>query len=187
MTRRALIAVALLAFGNLSPAQPKPESVCEILGHLENFSGRIVTIRARVDAGLWLEAEDCPVKIRVGAFVFENRLAVYWPASLVEERSRLTVPFPTDEAARRWLWRALDARHGINPRLYVTLEGLIVTRDPPLALVLKNNPKVRLGFGPTGLALAAIIVKGISEIDLSRESEDGTRESIPVAPAQKVR
>jgi hypothetical protein len=182
VTRSARFFVAFCVLPHLVFPQERADSVCQILTHLAKFSGKTIAVRARIDGGIMLVAEDCSAKIRVGQFDFQNMIALYWPDSAVVTASRFKAPFSTDEASRSLLYSAVEARGGAASRLYAVVEGLIVTRNPPLALTLKSNPNVRLGFGQSAVAPAAIIVKRISDLAVSREREGGSKEGVPASP-----
>jgi len=55
-----------------------------------------------------------------------------------------------------------DCPVNIKTGMFTLVEGLIVTRDPPLALANPRYPKVRLGFGHSAMAPAEIIIKRIT-------------------------
>ncbi len=179
MTRGVFLPIILMGLIGTTFAQEKPVSVCQILEHMDDHSGRIVTVRARLYSAESLEADDCSLKLRVGQFDFQNQIAVYWPDSAVVTASRFEVPFSVDLASRSFLWKEIEVRRSLGARLYATVEGLIVTRRPPMALALKANPKVTQGFGHMGLAPAAIIVKRVSEILVVRQEQDSPEDSTP--------
>ena len=184
MKQVALILAVMVGLSGAVPAQQKVDSVCQILGNLADFKGKIVTVRASIVSHAWLEAEDdCPVKIQVLDVKFANEIATDWPGSRLVELLRVQVPFPDDKASRELLFKGLGELHGINPKIYATVEGLIVTRDPPLKLVSPLRPTQAFGFGHLNMAPAMMVVKRVSDVELVRDRDDGSRERIPVKPA----
>jgi hypothetical protein len=145
-------------------------SPCEVLGSLDRFSGRTVTIRARllVDVDLWLASPDfCPVALLVGKVKFQNLLALAWPDSPDVTYTKIKVPFATDQKSRD-LWG--DATHAAgrgNEEVVVVVEGLVVTRDPPMALVARRDDSERVGFGHLGMAPAMLIIKRVLKVEMS--------------------
>jgi hypothetical protein len=184
MKQVALVLAVMVGLPGAAPAQQKAESVCQILGNLADFKGKIVTVRASIVYRAWLKADDeCPVSIRVLDVKFPNEIATDWPDSRYVELLRVQVPFRTDEASRNLLFKGLGELHGINPKIYATVEGLIVTRDPPLKLAYPSRPDQPFGFGHLGMALALMVVKRVSDVELVRDRDDGSRERIPIKPA----
>ena len=174
-----LLFVYVLGVAYVSIAQAEVRSVCEILTKLPEYSGKVVSVRGRIGYGGRVEAEDCDLKIHVGEFDFPNVIAIEWADSDLVARARLALPFEMDVKSRDRFNNAANATSGRNARMYATVEGLLVTRQPPLQLVLKKNPTVRYGFGHLAQAPALIVVKQVSDFELSRERDDGTRERIP--------
>lgn len=184
MTRATAVAAAgALLMTELCVAQRRADSVCDILGRLGDFTGEMVQVRTRVssDVGDWLIAEkDCPVRIKAGRVTMDNSIAVFFPDDPIVKLSQLAVPFQTDRTSRRLLEAAVNRPH---VRIDATVEGLIVTRHPPTALVNEKNPDVALGFGHMGWAPAAIIVKRLSDVKVTYRRNDGTYEVVPISPA----
>lgn len=161
--------IVLKAGGRANGAQERAQSVCEIVTNLDRYSGKLVTVRARIqsDVDVWLAADDCKTAIRVGELGFDNLIAVAWPNSPIVKLKGPNVEFPYDAASGDRLEAALGSRDIHTQKLYANIVGMIVTRVPPLALVI-NRPggPVRVGFGHLGAAPAQIIVKEISNIEV---------------------
>ncbi len=169
--RQVVTTLIFLFATDAAAAQGNTTSVCDILRRLEWFSGRVVRVRACVqsDVDTWLAAEKCPVVIRAGSVEFENLIALTHSGSPDVKHSRqprITVPFTTEEASYELLFKALSTRDIKTQKVYAVVEGLIVTRDPPWALVARNDPTNRVGFGHMGMAPAMIVVKHVSNIEL---------------------
>lgn len=173
MISRWSLVLAISLYASLVAAQEKVQTVCEILEHLDRFSGKLVSVRAKV-LDLWLEAEDCKVDIRVEGVAFDNLIAVEWPDSeMVRLKQQPKVPFSHDDRSFRRLEAVLGSTDKRTHSVYADVEGLIVTRNPPLALVWKNlgGENIRIGFGHLGQAPAEIIVKLISAIEIVPRKE----------------
>jgi|SRR5581483_2304337 len=167
MISQASLIFALSLWPSLVAAQEKVQSVCEILEHLDRFSGKLVSIRAKV-VDLWLAAEDCKADIRVEGVGFDNLIAMEWPDSAIVRLKGPKVPFTHDDRSFRRLEAVLGSTDSHTHSIYADVEGLIVTRNPPQALVWKNlgGENIRIGFGHLGQAPAEIIVKLISNIEI---------------------
>jgi hypothetical protein len=167
MKRLALVLAGIVGLSGAVPARQKAESVCRILSNLADFKGRIVTVRASIVSQASLEADsDCLFRIRVLNVKFPNEIATDWP----------------DSGCVELLFNGLNELHGINPKIYATVEGLIVTRDPPLKLAYPSKPGQPFGFGHLGMAPALMVVKRVSDAELVRDRGDGSRERIPIKP-----
>ncbi len=183
---RLALLMGWLAVSPCLRAQVEPDSVCQILGNLELYSGQEVRVRAEIDSGGSLIARDCPVEIRVGTFRFSNTIDVAWPGSMEVRDNRVSVPFVADDLSRALFRVGLEARRGRNPRFSATIEGLIVTRQPPLAgLVLAWRENIQWGFGHLQ-APAMIVIRRFSQVVVSRELDDGTRETTELTGADPV-
>jgi len=165
MIRRALAYLWMMV--PLVMAEDIPVSVCDILNHLESYGGRLVRVRGNIqsDVDLWITA-DCPTVIRVGSVEFLNLIALAFPDSVIHDRPKVEVTFNADKGSEQALFRALAARNPRTQSLYAVVEGLVVTRRPPFALVSRSDPTKRTGFGHIGMAPAMIVIKRISEIEV---------------------
>ena len=164
MVPRAVVVVCL-GSALCRGADPSVYSVCEILSHLEEFSCRPVHIRARLvaDVDEWLVGENCPKSIEVAGTRFEDLIKLQSPSSPV---AGCRVGWSDDEESDRKIrevFRRYDG--GRKVRIYVTIAGVIETRNPPYALAGKR-PGWRLGFGHLGMAPAQIIVKRVVRVEV---------------------
>ncbi|MCC7152990.1 MAG: hypothetical protein IT161_00365 [Bryobacterales bacterium] len=141
--------------------------MCDILSHLESYGGRLVRVHGTIqsDVDLWITA-DCPTVIRVGSVEFLNLIALAFPDSVVHDRPKIEVTFNADAGSAQALFRGLAARNPKTQGLHAVVEGLVITRSPPFALVSRSDPAKRIGFGHTGMAPAMIVIKRISEIEV---------------------
>ncbi len=162
MSSIILVGLSTLWAFQLPPAEPKPLSVCEILSHTERYSGKVVTVAARLrlrnDTGL--AAEDCGTVIEVSGLRFDSYIAVDWPGQVIDGAR---VSFPKDESSVR---RMNDAIRSIGRNQYVrvVVQGLVVTREPPRSLVAMYRGRLTpVGFGAASLAPAMIIIKDVKE------------------------
>lgn len=174
MPRVALASIWLLLGTQTCLPQKTAESVCHILQNLNDYAGQMVSLRAKIESDVddWLAAEkDCRADIQVGARKFRNVIALAWPSDPVLAMEKREVPFPIDRASNRLLKTALERPH---VRIYATVEGLVVTREPAYAAV---------GFGHMGIAPAQIVVKRISGIELTYRKDDGSEETLAIGPS----
>jgi hypothetical protein len=169
-------------------AQITADSVCQILNQLDEFSGQMVVVRALVSSGGYLQAEDCLLDLRIGQHKVSLSIATDWPGSTASNLGPVAVAFPVDEESRQLFRVALEARRGRNPRLRATLEGQIVTRTPPLlGMVVHGRPDLLYGFGVGhGSSPALMIIRRVSNVEVSRELDDGSRERFELTGSDPI-
>lgn len=154
--------VAVACFAAIVPgfgSGLSPLDVCSVLRNLSVYRGSIITIKGEFDGG-WLIGDECPRVIQTGNRLFNNWIHVAWPGNpTIRER----LSFDSDTQAREKLRLAVRTKAS-GERLFVEIEGLLVTRDPPDNLVDKQNGALR-GFGHLGMAPAMIVVKTIKSLE----------------------
>jgi hypothetical protein len=178
MIARIGVLLGLLLVLQLASAQERPHSVCEVLTSLEQYSGKLITIRGYVRSSVdtWLAAENCKTVIEVDGVSFDNLVSIQWPdPSIVNDILKgttfrgATLPFGIDGPSLDRIRAALRQRDRRSQDIYATVEGLFITRNPPLALVVKRGGVAApIGFGHLGAAPALIIVKRISDVAIVR-------------------
>jgi len=164
--RRAIVLAVALVSAVESQSQPKPESVCQVLSDLIGYSGKLVRVRGKISRTrtTFVAGVNCPSEIRVGSVEFENIINLEWPGNSNVEARGPKVPFEFDQASFRILERALASWDRQSQEVFVTIEGLIVTRTPPFNLVHPRFPTQPIGFGHMGAAPAEFIVKRVENI-----------------------
>lgn len=175
MTREWSLLALLAAMGSSAFAQVNV-AVCDILVNLGHYSGKMVRVSARIEggAGAWLAPPaSCPLKIRVANHDFQNLIAIAWPDSPAVQLRGPKVAFDTDKVSSKSLEQALASPGSKTQDLYGEIEGLIVTRQPPLALIGRNGAPI--GFGHLGIAPAQIIVKQISNLRFRAKERDARK------------
>ncbi len=181
--RRVVACVLLMGSGCF--AQKEAESLCHVLGRLEEYSKQLVRVRTKIESGrtgTWLAAETgCPVRIKAGEFTFANLMAFMWPDDTWLGPLDLKLPFSADSVSVKLL-RAAVAKPRV--RIDAIVEGFVLTNDPPLALVSERNPKITFGFGHEGGAPAAMVVKRLSDVRVTYRRENGKVDVMPVKSAQ---
>lgn len=167
MTIFLRVSVSLLTFIPCVAQTSEPASiqitVCQLLNRLEKFSGAMVRVSATLwrGPGAFLVDVTCPNRIRLGSIEFNNFVSVQWPSN---RRNKISVPFDDDPASEHLLTKTMALYDPTKEDLLIDLEGLVVTRTPPYALVLPGNPDLRAGFGHLGMAPAEIFIKKIYSI-----------------------
>lgn len=153
-TSQAQVAIFLLSAATLLPCgaqlrEPAEStvSVCELLNRLDQYSGRTVRIAAPLSAALdaFLVGENCPSKIGLGAIEVPNFVAVRWPSN---RSTKTHMPFETNPEDEQLFEKTLETYDSTRENLSIDLEGLVVTRDPPYALVPHRNPPSNGGIRP---------------------------------------
>jgi hypothetical protein len=143
-------------------ADPPVHTVCEVLDHLQDFSCRLVRLRARLvsDVDVWLTSDKCKKHVKIGGIQFNDLIALKWPN---DPLIGCKVPFVEDRASDEEIRRILSSYETRKAPVYIIVDGIIETRSPPHALVSKAGS--RIGFGHLGMAPAQIIVKDVIRIE----------------------
>jgi hypothetical protein len=166
---RRLAFLVMLGVGGMygGPAEPKALSVCEVLTNLSDYSGKIVTVSARIRlrGDVFLGAEDCRVVIEQNGLRLEDFIAIAWPRSPIIQKEGIAVPFSHDDDSFKRLEKALGSQENQGRAVYVIVEGLLETREPgqPLVVMRPGGP-MPTGFGHLGQAPAQLIIKTVREI-----------------------
>lgn len=142
-------------------------SVCEALAGLPRLNDSIVAIRAQFsgEVGDWLVDDSCKSNIVIGNHKFKNWISVDWPDSrLVQRDIKGKSIFPVDTVGRERLRNVLASAPS-STNLIITVEGLLMTRDPMSRLVNPRIPNNLWGYGHLGSAPARIVIKRILTIE----------------------
>jgi hypothetical protein len=154
----------LILISTVDGSGQNTESVCQVLATLETRSQKIVQLRDKYIGDTFVGGQKCQGSVRVAGLEFENIIHLDWPGSPSVIARKLEVPFGFDADSANTLEHAIGSWNRRSQDLYVTIEGLLVTKKPPLNLVVMRNPPQRMGFGPEGAAPAEIIVKRLVDV-----------------------
>lgn len=146
--------------------QSKPESVCQVLADLPSHSNKVAKLSDKYAGDTFLGGGTCPKTIRIAGVEFENIVHIDWPGSPNVVANKLQVPFGLDTESGKALEHAIALWNKRSQDLWITLEGLLITRKPPLNLVVMRDPPQRMGFGPEGAGPIEVIIKRVIELKI---------------------
>jgi hypothetical protein len=168
----AFFTITLTASGQT----PKDVSVCDLLAKMSEWNGQMVRFDAKIEKGTgeqgpWINALDCPTKIKVGEVEFPNGLELTDPDS----PNRLhEVTFERDLESRVEFRALLSRVDRKTEYIRGTVVGVFETQTPISRLVgfSKAWPKgFPLGFGHLGAAPAQILIKTTTNIRIEKRND----------------
>lgn len=142
--------------------KPMSVSICELLGNMQKWNGRLVEVRGRERRGILYLWDVCPTTIAVKGHSFQNVIALAKPMPGHRWWTVHQIPFQIDDPS--WL-RFISASYQVpgGRSLALTAVGLFETRLDDEQLVRKDG--VPMGFGDQNLAPAQLVVKEIRDLE----------------------
>lgn len=136
-------------------------SICELLGNMQKWNGRLVEVRGRQRRGILYLWDVCPTTITVKEHSFQNVIALTKPMPGHRWWTVRQIPFQIDDAS--WL-RFINAGYQVpsGKSLALTVVGLFETRLDEQQLV--RNDGVPMGFGDQNLAPAQLVVEEVRDL-----------------------
>jgi hypothetical protein len=159
---------------------PARVNVCDLFRDLSAFNGRMISVTAAIRAlpgsrevAPWLDAGDCPAKIRVKGFDYMNTIYLTssrLPPPFVDHK----VDFDWDTASAVALAGLLSRMDATTEEIHATVIGLFETRVPTdsLIVVTPAHPEGRrVGYGHLGNNPAQIIVETVEDMYIQKKRD----------------